>query len=55
MTRPIKDMFLDIVEEWNSYWKDSIEFSDFLNDYVEINDDHHTYVIKKRKHKVELE
>jgi hypothetical protein len=48
-------MFVNILDEWESYWRDSIEFVDFLNNYVEINDDHHTYVVKKKKHKVEVE
>ncbi len=55
VTRPIKDMFRDIVEEWESYWRDTIEFTDFLNDYIEINDDQHTYIVKKRKTEVEAE
>jgi hypothetical protein len=48
MTKPIKEMFRDIVEEWDSYWKDSIEFYDFLENYVEINNDQMTFVIKKK-------
>jgi hypothetical protein len=55
MTKPIKEMFRNILDEWDSYWRDSIEFVDFLNDYVEINDDQRTYVVKKRKHEVEVE
>ncbi len=55
MTRPIKDMFMDIVEEWDSYWRDTIEFVDFVNDYIEINDDQRTYIVKKRKSEVEAE
>jgi len=53
--KPIKDMFLDIVEEWEKYWRDEISFYDFLNEYVEIDDDLHTYVIKMRKKKPEEE
>jgi len=53
--KPIKDMFLDIVEEWEKYWRDEISFYDFLNEYVEIDDDLHTYVIKIRKKKPEEE
>jgi hypothetical protein len=47
VTKPIKEVFRDILEEWDKYWRDSIEFYDFLDDYVEINDDLHEYVIKK--------
>ncbi|WP_457554936.1 hypothetical protein [Candidatus Pyrohabitans sp.] len=53
--KPIKDMFLDIAEEWEKHWRESISFYDFLNEYVEIDDDLRTYVIKKRKRKPEEE
>ncbi len=53
VTQPIKDMFRDILEEWEGCWRDTIEFTDFLNDYIEINDDQHTYIVKKRKTEVE--
>jgi|Deesub1362B_J571_1020462.scaffolds.fasta_scaffold11856_1 hypothetical protein len=53
--KPIKDMFLDIAEEWEKYWRDEIGFYDFLNEYVEIDDDLRTYVIKRRKKKPEEE
>jgi hypothetical protein len=49
MARPIKDMFLEILEDWDRYWKDEIGFHDFLNDYIEIDDGTRTYIIKKRK------
>ena len=49
MAGPVKDMFLRIAEEWEKYWKDKIGLYDFLVDYVEINDDQRTYVIKKKK------
>jgi hypothetical protein len=48
-------MFINILDEWETTWRDSIEFVDFLNDYVEINDDHKTYVIKKKKTEIEME
>jgi hypothetical protein len=48
-------MFMDIVEEWDRYWRDTIEFVDFINDYIEINDDQRTYIVKKRKSEVEAE
>lgn len=54
MGKPIKDMFLDIVEEWENLWKDELKFYDFLDEYVEINDDHHTYVVKSRKKRPEF-
>lgn len=54
MGRIVKDMFLDIVEEWETLWKDEIKFYDFLDEYVEINDDQRTYVIKKRKKRGEF-
>ncbi len=54
MTKPIKDMFLSIVEEWDNYWRDEVGFYEFLDNYIEINDDHHEYVIKKRKKKEEI-
>ena len=44
----IKGVFLEIYEDWESYWKDEIEFYDFLTDFVEINDD-------KKKTKIEAE
>ena len=53
MGQIVKDMFLDIVEEWESLWKEEVEFYDFLDEYVEINDDQHTYVIKSRKKRPE--
>jgi hypothetical protein len=53
--KPIKDMFLDIAEEWEKYWRDEIGFYDFLNEYVEIDDDLRTYIIKRRKKKPEEE
>jgi hypothetical protein len=49
MAGPVKDMFLKIAEEWEKYWKDKVGLYDFLVDYVEINDDQRTYVIKKKK------
>ncbi|MBU2559630.1 hypothetical protein KKA03_01910 [archaeon] len=49
MGRIVKDMFLDIVEEWETLWKDEMDFYDFLDEYVEINDDQRTYVVKMRK------
>jgi hypothetical protein len=55
VTQPIKDMFRDIVEEWEDYWRDTIEFTDFLNDYIEINDNQRTYIVKKRKTEIEAE
>ncbi len=55
MTRPIKEMFRDIVEEWDEHWKDSIAFYDFLNDYVEIDDDLREYVVKRKKRRIEVE
>ena len=54
MARPIKDVFLSIVEEWDKYWKDKVALYDFLDKYVEINDDLRTYVIRERKKRVEL-
>ncbi len=53
MVKPVKDMFLDIVEEWESFWKDEMQFYDFLDEYVEINDDQRTYIIKTRKKRPE--
>jgi hypothetical protein len=53
MVKPIKDMFLEIVEEWEKGWKNVIDLYDFLTEYVEINDDLRTYVIKKRKKRPE--
>ncbi len=53
--KPIKDVFLDIAEEWEKYWRDEIGFYDFLNEYVEIDDDLRTYVIKMRKKKPDEE
>ncbi len=53
MAKPIKDMFLNIVEEWEKHWKKEVGLYDFLTEYVEINDDLHTYVIKKRKRRPE--
>jgi hypothetical protein len=47
--KPIKDMFLKIAETWENEWKDQVGLYNFLNEYVEINDEHHTYVIKMRK------
>jgi hypothetical protein len=44
---------MDIVEEWDRYWRDTIEFTDFINNYIEINDDQRTYIVKKPKSKVE--
>ncbi|MEE8359085.1 MAG: hypothetical protein V3R82_06715 [Candidatus Hydrothermarchaeales archaeon] len=54
MRKHIKDMFLDIVEEWDKHWKDEVGFYDFLDNYIEINDDIHEYVIKKRKKKEDI-
>ncbi len=54
MREHLKDMFLDIVEEWDKHWKDEVGFYDFLDNYIEINDDIHEYVIKKRKKKGDL-
>ncbi|WP_456474932.1 hypothetical protein [Candidatus Pyrohabitans sp.] len=53
--KPIKDMFLDIAEQWEKYWRDKVDFYDFLNEYVEIDDDLRTYVIRVRKSKPEEE
>lgn len=53
MGKPIKDMFMDIVEEWNKHWRSEVELYDFLDKYVEINDDLRTYVIRKRKKGIE--
>ncbi len=53
--KPIKDMFLDIAEEWERYWRDEIPLYDFINEYVEIDDDLRTYVIKLRKRRPEEE
>lgn len=49
MGKPIKDMFLSIAEQWDKYWKDKVGLYDFIHEYVEINDDRRTYVIKKKK------
>ena len=49
MGKPLKEMFLDILQEWETKWKDEISFYDFLNEYVEIDDGTRTYVIKKRR------
>jgi hypothetical protein len=54
MGKPIKDMFLRIVEEWERKWRDEIGFYDFLTDYVEINDDQRTFVIKKKRRRPEF-
>ncbi len=53
MPKPLKEVFLNILDEWEKHWKRDIEFFDFLNSYVEINDDLRTYVVKKKKKKVE--
>lgn len=55
MTRPIKEMFRDILEEWDDHWKDDIAFYDFLNEYVEIDDDLREYVVKRKKKRIEVE
>lgn len=31
MRKPLKDMFLGIVKEWDKYWKDKVGFYDFLD------------------------
>ncbi|GBE54777.1 hypothetical protein BMS3Bbin15_00938 [archaeon BMS3Bbin15] len=49
MGKPIKEVFLNILEDWESSWKKEIPFRDFLTDYIEINDDKKTYIIKRRK------
>lgn len=54
MGKPVKEMFLEIVEEWEDRWKDEIAFHDFLDEYVEINDDKRTYIIKKRQKRPEF-
>jgi hypothetical protein len=54
MGKPIKDMFLEIAEEWEKRWKDEVGLYDFLVDYVEINDDQRTYVVKKKKKRPEF-
>jgi len=53
MRRKIKDLFLDIAEEWDTYWKENVSFYDFINEYVEINDDLRSYVVKRKKQRVE--
>jgi len=55
MGRPLKEMFLNILEDWERRWKREINFRDFLEDYVEINDDQKTYVVKRRKKSIEEE
>jgi hypothetical protein len=54
MGKPVKDMFLEIAEEWEKRWKEEIAFYDFLEEYIEINDDKRTYVVKKRKKRSEF-
>lgn len=49
LAKPVKDMFLEIAEEWDKYWKDKVGLYDFLVEYVEINDEQRTYIIKKKK------
>lgn len=49
MGKPLKEMFLNILEDWEKRWKREISFRDFLVDYVEINDDQRTYVMRRRK------
>ena len=49
MGKPIKDMFLDIVERWEEEWKDTVGLYEFLDEYIEIDDGLRTYIIKKRK------
>jgi hypothetical protein len=53
MGRPIKDMFLEIAEEWEKRWKDEVGLYDFLNEYIEIDDGQKTYVIKKKRKRPE--
>lgn len=54
MRKPIKDMFLDIVEEWEGHWKEEVGFYDFLNEFIEIDDGLRTYVVKKIKKRPEF-
>ncbi len=55
MGKPIKDMFLEIAEAWEDEWKDQVGLYNFLDEYVEINDEHRTYVIRKRKKRPEFD
>jgi len=43
------------VEDWARHWKEEIPFRDFLTEYVEINDDKRTYIIRRRKKSFEKE
>lgn len=52
--KPIKDMFLSIAEEWDKHWKEEVGLYDFLDNYIEINDDQRTYIIRKRKKKTDI-
>lgn len=54
MVKPVKDVFKDIAEEWEKYWQGTVGLYEFLDKYVEINDDLRTYVIKRRKKKVDM-
>ncbi|MFQ6105887.1 MAG: hypothetical protein ACE5NL_02325 [Candidatus Hydrothermarchaeaceae archaeon] len=54
MGKPIKDMFLSIAEEWEKHWKEEVGLYDFLDNYIEINDDQRTYIIRKRKKKTDI-
>ena len=54
MAKPIKDMFLKIAETWENEWADKVGLYNFLDNFVEINDDHHTYVVKIRKKEIEV-
>ncbi len=53
MGKPVKDMFLELAEEWEKRWKEEVGLYDFLNEYVEIDDDQRTYVIKGRRKRPE--
>ena len=53
MRKPVKDMFLELAEEWEKGWKEEVGLYDFLNEYVEIDDELRTYVIKERKKRPE--
>lgn len=55
MKGQIKSSFRDIIEEWDRYWRDSVEFYEFLDKYVEVSDDRRTYVIKRKRPGRELQ
>ncbi len=46
-------MFLEVAEEWEKRWKAEVWLYDFLTEYIEINDDRHTFVVKERKKRPE--